>query len=136
MAETKGAVIDSSALLAYLNNEPGALRVAELLVTPAIISSVNWAEVLSWYAQRGDDPLAVSSRLSKQGIIGQVIEVVPASTDDAVEASRIIAHHPKAGLSLGDRFCLSLARRNKKAVITADRLWSKLHLGIEIVSIR
>ncbi|MBO1350989.1 MAG: PIN domain-containing protein [Hormoscilla sp. GUM202] len=56
------AVLDASALLAYLQGEPGAERVAEVLVLGAAISSVNWAETLTKLAERGQDPEAVATR--------------------------------------------------------------------------
>ena len=109
---------------------------ADSLAAPSIISAVNWAEVLSWYGLRGDDPVKVSTKLALSGIIGQAVEIVPASKEDALEVSRILSKHPRAGLSLGDRFCLALAVRTKRPVITADRLWSTLDLGVEIINIR
>lgn len=41
------SVLDASALLAYLQGEPGAEIVAIALTQKSAISSVNWAETLT-----------------------------------------------------------------------------------------
>ena len=46
-------VLDASALLAYLREEPGA-EVVDGLLADAHMASVNWAEVV----QKGRDPLS------------------------------------------------------------------------------
>ncbi|MEB3338407.1 MAG: hypothetical protein VKJ46_13150 [Leptolyngbyaceae bacterium] len=55
------AVLDASALLAYLQGEIGASVVATFLIQGAVMSSVNWAETLSKLAQRGQDPDIVAT---------------------------------------------------------------------------
>jgi ribonuclease VapC len=47
--------------------------------------------------------------------------------------ARRIRHY---GLSLGDRACLALAMELKLPVVTADRAWIDLDLGIDICVIR
>ena len=41
-----------------------------------------------------------------------------------------------AGLSLGDRACLALAKSQGGLVLTADRVWATLDIGVEIELIR
>jgi len=41
-----------------------------------------------------------------------------------------------AGLSLADRACLALALRLGYGVLTADRQWSNLDIGLEVKLIR
>ena len=48
------AVLDASALIALIYDEPAAGRVADVLRRGALISTVNWAEVLSDMAERGE----------------------------------------------------------------------------------
>lgn len=133
---TADFVLDSSALLAYLNAEKGIDRVAELLGTSMVMSIVNWCEVLSWYARRGDDAKAISTRLHKEGLIGQIIEIAPLTMEEAMAAATLLAKFPAAGLSLADRVCLGSAITTSRTVITADRTWLKLDLPIEVISIR
>ena len=56
-------VLDVSALLAHLRDEPGADVVGEAIASGAVISTVNLAEVFSRVADRGGDPakLALNS---------------------------------------------------------------------------
>lgn len=48
-----GTVLDASAILAVINNEPGALVVVEALKDRALLSAVNYAEVLTKLIERG-----------------------------------------------------------------------------------
>ena len=41
-----------------------------------------------------------------------------------------------AGLSFGDRACLSLGRVKTMPVLTADRAWAQLDVGVEVVVCR
>lgn len=53
-------VLDASAILAYLNEEPGAEAIGEVLARSACIGAADWAEVLSKAAENGDDPLCLN----------------------------------------------------------------------------
>ena len=52
MDETAGVVLDASALLAYLRDEPGSHAVEAAWTARAIINAVNYAEVLSRLGDR------------------------------------------------------------------------------------
>ena len=56
-------VLDASALLALLRAEPGGVRVAAAIVPGALISALNWSEVLSRLVDLGGDPARVTSIL-------------------------------------------------------------------------
>ena len=123
-------LLDSSALLALLQEEPGADAVGQL-VPRAAMSAVNYAEVLI-VLRRGGVPevLAVEivERLS--------LRLVPADPVIARGAAEIVSASRAQGLSLGDAFCLATARVLDVQVITADRVWSKLRLGVKITVVR
>jgi len=123
-------VFDSSALLALLHEEPGADAVGPL-VPRAAMSAVNHAEVLI-VLQRGGVPEAVAGEIVDR----LALRLVPADTAIARGAARIVAASRAHGLSLGDGFCLATARALDLPVVTADRVWAKLRLGLKITVVR
>lgn len=123
-------VLDASALLAFLNEEPGAERVGELLDS-AVVSSVNMSEVITKLidAQMPQNEIQlVLSYLS--------CEVYPFELEDAWCTARLRPLTKKEGLSLGDRACLGLAQRLGVPAVTADRAWQRLKLGVLVEVIR
>lgn len=111
---TEAVVLDASAVLAYLQGEPGADVVAARL-SGAIIGTANLSEVLSKFGSDVEVSLA-QSLLAAQGAV-----LEPVNVDDSVEAARL--RRESAHLSLGDRLCLALASRLDADVLTADRAW-------------
>ena len=128
--------LDASALLALLQNEPGAQVVEDAIADGATISTVNLAEALSTMARKGADPATALATMTERGVIGGAITVEPFTLADAVEAARLRPLTAKAGLSLGDRSCLALARRLGTAALTADQTWRGIDLPVEVRSIR
>jgi len=128
-------VLDASALLALLRDEPGADRVAEAIVPGALISSVNWAEVLSRLVDLGGDVQAIgASALPPAG--DGTVEVVPFDGLQAREVARLRSKTRSLGLSLADRAALGLARLKGLPVLTSDRAWRSLHVSVRIEVIR
>lgn len=123
-------VLDSSAVLAVVLNEPGA-NLVKTGVKGVGISAVNLTEVISKLC----DQLFSKEQI---GLIvgGLDLEVAPFDESQAIAAGHLRAANRHKGLSLGDRACLALAIREKATVLTADRSWSNLDLGIEIKVIR
>ncbi len=129
-------VLDASALLAYLRDEPGAEVVAEVVAGGATISAVNLTEVLSRAADRGADPVRLADELTRGGLLAGAVAVEPFTAGDAIEAARLRPLTRQAGLSLAGRACLALARRLQAATLTADRAWRGLAVEVELRSIR
>jgi len=124
-------VLDASAILALLHREPG-LEVVQASIAVSVVSSVNWAEVLQKVIARGArGPEDVGEDLQYLGL-----DVMPFTIDDAARASGLWSMGRSAGLSLGDRACLSLALRLGLAALTADRRWATLEIGVEVQLIR
>ena len=125
-------VLDASALLAALNGEPGADRVAASL-DAGVVSAVNFAEVAGAIARGGNSADEVRTILA-----ALACSVIPADEDMAVEAGLMRALTARAGLSLGDRFCLALGRRLRAPVLTADRQWALIadDVGVKVELIR
>jgi ribonuclease VapC len=129
-------VLDASALLAHLRDEPGADVVAEAIASGAIISAVNLAEVFSRVADRGGDPAKLAAELTQSGLLDGAITIEPFTVADAIDAARLRPLTRDAGLSLGDRACLALARRLDAPALTADSEWQGAAHGVEVQPIR
>jgi ribonuclease VapC len=129
-------VLDASALLAHLRDEPGADVVAEAIASGAVISTVNLAEVFSRVADRGGDPAKLAAELTRIGLLDGAITVEPFTAADAIDAGRLRPLTRDARLSLGDRACLALARRLHAPALTADTDWQGAAHGVELRPIR
>jgi len=124
------AVFDASAVLALLFEETGA-AVADTLVPGAMISSVNLAEVATDLAKRG-----MSERVAQQCLDALKIATVPFDREQAMAAGALWPKTRGIGLSLGDRACFALARERGLPVVTGDRAWARLDLGVKVIAIR
>ena len=123
-------VLDASALLAYLQDEPGGERVREVLAH-SVMSTVNWAEVIEKARDDGVDTRGLREDLASLGLA-----LEPFSTDQAEIAGRLKERTRQFGLSLGDRACLALGSDRGATVYTADRAWLGLALGVDVEAIR
>lgn len=123
--------------MALLHREEGAAAVIEAVEVGAAISVVNWAEVLSKLAERGEEPGAVAAELRRAEGTETVLAIEPLSEDDCVEVARLRPRTRGAGLSLADRACLALAARFEVPALTADRTWAELDaVGVAVKLIR
>jgi ribonuclease VapC len=125
-------VLDASAMLAYLFEEPGGDAVAARLRGSAI-STVNWAEVLQKSYERGADVAGLRSDLAVLG--AQILHFTEEHAEWVAVAWEVTR---SLGLSLADRACLSLARELGGTVLTAERSWARLpeDVGLDIEVIR
>jgi PIN domain nuclease of toxin-antitoxin system len=129
-------VLDASALLCYLRRERGWERVAEALPSGCAIGAANWAEVLSRRVLEGYDPHAYAQQLAAEGVLGDLLLVYPLDDALARETARLRRFPHSAGLSLADRACLALGRYLRRPVLTTDRAWKRLHVGVRVEVIR
>jgi len=123
-------VLDSSALLAFINRETGRDVVAALL-DDAVINAVNVSEVAAKLAEVGFDAVEIRDGLEAIGV-----EVVSCDKELAYVGGLLRPATKPHGLSLGDRLCLALAQRLGAPVLTADRAWAGVRIGVEIRPIR
>ena len=128
----KEFVLDASALVAMLREEPGAAKVADA-IADARMSVFNYAEVVSYFIYAGMNQSDIDSMLDPLPV-----ELVAADKDLARLAGHLRGPTASAGLSLGDRFCLALAKRNGLPAWTADQEWKRIAkaVGVEVVTIR
>ncbi|HWQ68989.1 MAG TPA: type II toxin-antitoxin system VapC family toxin [Patescibacteria group bacterium] len=124
------AVLDASALLALLNQEEGAERVAPFLAD-TVISTVNLAEVVTRLALAGMPETAIRETLAFLPL-----ESVPFDVGQAIEVGLLAPTTKPSGLSLGDRACLVLARRLNATAVTADQAWVGIDAGVAVELIR
>lgn len=123
-------VFDSSALLAIAFDEPGAER-AKACLKEGIQSAVNASEVVSRFVDLG-----VSEKQAREWLTRFGLPIRPFDGELAVAAGVLRSKTRKIGLSLGDRACIALALREGGSVITADRNWKRLDLGVEVAMVR
>ncbi len=124
------AVLDASAVLAAYFDEPGADRVRAAL-PGALLSSVNYTEVIGKCLDRGETLGAALRKLAAMGL-----EVVAHDAQLARRAGELRPLTKRLGMSLADRACLALAERERLPALTADRSWKSLSLDIEVRLIR
>jgi ribonuclease VapC len=124
-------VLNASACLALINDEPGGDSVAQRAASDdATISTVNYAEVLQKATRLGLAAERVDATLDDFGIT-----VTPFSRLDARLAA---SYRHRSGLSLADRVCLALARSLSSPAYTTDRIWQNWadDLDVEVQLIR
>ena len=124
-------VLDSSVVLAIFGDEPGGDSARAEMDGTSVISAVNLIEVVSklhdfgWTEARIEDSL-----------VTLLLDVTPLSQAQAVDAGLLRRVTRHLGLSLGDRACFALAREMQLPILTADRAWVGLDLGVKVRSIR
>jgi ribonuclease VapC len=123
-------VLDASALIAFIKNEPGGDRVHAVL-GEAAISAVNFSEVIAKMTDFGREVTEVERQLHRLQL-----EILAFTSEDARIAAAFRRPTRAAGLSLGDRSCLALGKRLGFPVLTADRQWSDLPVDVKIELIR
>lgn len=123
-------VLDASALLAYLRQEPGA-DVVDGVLADARMANVNCSEVVQKSLSAGVDVEGMRDDLQALGV-----RVEPFLPEDGEQAGRLWSLTRQQGLSLGDRACLSLGLRLGLAVLTCDRAWAQLPLELEVRILR
>lgn len=125
-------VLDASAVLCLLADEPGAENVAAALGSGrCALSAVNLAEVVAKLAARGLSPDEVAAVVDRLGT-----EIIAFDREQAIDSGLLIGSTKAAGLSLGDRACLALARKLGAPALTTDSAWGRIDLGIAITLLR
>lgn len=124
-----GPVLDSSALLALILEEPGAQFVGMLAESHA--SAVTLTETIEVLTRKGDSFEAARARMLRI-----VTTVEPFDRRQGEIAALLLTRHRRAGLGLGDAACLALAIDLQAEVLTADRIWATLGLPLTVTLIR
>ena len=120
MASRPAYLLDSFALLAYLNDEPGGERVHEILALAKthqcriIMSLMNMGEVLYITERTRGLPAAQAVQALVESL---PLELLDASRDLILDAAHIKAHH---ALSYADAFAVASAVREDACILTGD----------------
>jgi predicted nucleic acid-binding protein len=132
MADKPSFVLDAFALLAYLNDEPGAARVEQVLVQAGkgkcrlLASIINLGELLYIIERRGGPSKAQDSL----ALIQQLpIEVLPADEQAVFDAAHIKAAQ---ALSYADAFAVAAAIRENAVTLTGDPEFKAVEKNVTI----
>ena len=124
-------VLDASAILALVHNEPGSDLVAEEL-EGGVLGAANLAEVIGKLVDADIDVSRVRILLAAGGV-----NVEPVLAEDAELAGAMRSLPGGHSLSLGDRCRLALTvRSSPPEVLTAERAWADVDLPIRVRLLR
>jgi len=128
-----GIILDSSAILAVLLQEPGQDIVKAALGGGSAVSAANVAEAMTRLVKDG-----MPSEQAERVLSALPMTLHALDYDLAIQAGAMFAQTRPFGLSLGDRACLALARRENLPALTADRIWLQAGplVGVEVRLIR
>lgn len=125
------SVLDASGLLCAIRREPGMVVVLEAFEGRVFMSTVNLSEVVARLVRDGYERAEIERLVD-----GYSVQLVDFDAALALDAGLMWPETSRAGLSLGDRACIALARRLGLPCITTDRAWAALDLGVTIVVAR
>ena len=126
--------MDASALMAMVKNETGGSLVDALVnEQECVASSVNIAEVSSKLLESG-----VAITHMRRLIRTMNVEVIDFNQEQALMSAELRPLTKSAGLSLGDRACLGLAKLMEATAVTSDRPWMTIAeaVGVKVLMIR
>lgn len=112
--------------------EPGFQAIEPYLHDAACSANIV-AEVVAKLGEWGWQEAAIIEAL------GQLdLRVHAVMAEDAVKIGLLRARTRSAGLSLGDRSCLALARKLALPAVTMDRAWARVaeEVGVEVLVVR
>jgi PIN domain nuclease of toxin-antitoxin system len=124
-------VLDASAILAIIKGEPGTEKLSPQLLTNAVASTVNLAEVQTKLVNKG-----WSSAQAWEDATSPVREIISFDSKQARIAGNLASETKHLGLSLGDRACLALGLALNAPVYTTERIWKQLKLDVNVHVIR
>ena len=128
----KGFILDSYALIAYMEDEPGAMKVVRLLdkaekrELSVVMSIVNWGEVYYSIFRAKGEVKAEESLL----IIEQLpLKIIEEDRRIMYEVAKLKANY---SIALGDCFAAAVALKMNFPVVTGDKEFKKLKGKVKI----
>ena len=129
----KAIVLDSWAVMAYLEDEPSGERIADIIAEaldnsiPLLMSVVNLGEV--WYIVARETSETAADRCEKD-LRRLAIQFVDADWSLTLEAARFKSRHK---MSFADCFAGALAKQKKAHLVTGDREFKEIEGEVSIV---
>lgn len=124
-------VVDSSAILAVLNREPGADFIISRL-PGSFVSAINLQEVAKKMLEAGSTTDAIQAAMRRLGV-----QILSHDAEDAYQAAMLAEATRQFGRGLGDRSCMALAIKLGVPAITTDRAWARIEVpGLEVILAR
>jgi ribonuclease VapC len=123
-------VLDASALMAFLHSEPGG-DIVWAALSDALISAVNYSEVLKKAIERGKEIESVATVIRRLSLV-----IVPFDEAHAAAAADLYPQAKPHGMSFADRACLALGVMRRITVLTAEKKMRLLTLPIKVKLIR
>lgn len=126
-------VLDSYALIAFLENEAGADKVAEYLKSardhdkPLYMSVVNWGEVYYILTRVTDKETALEAMRTIETL---PIEIIMADKEITMIAAEFKANNK---MSYADCFAAALATVKKAELITGDKEFKQVERDMKVV---
>ena len=124
-------VLDASAILSIINQEPGHEKLTPELLSEAVCSTVNLVEVQAKLVSRGWPPSE-----AWEDAISPIQEAIAFTAEHARRTGGFALQSKRLGLSLGDRACLAVAATLQCPVYTTDKLWKELKTNLKIHILR
>lgn len=131
--KAKAIVLDSWAVMAYLEDEPSAEKVADIIAdahesgTPLLMTVVNVGEV--WYIIAREASEADADR-SFRDLKQLGIEFVDADWDLTHQAAQFKSKHR---MSFADCFAAALAKEKKAHLVTGDQEFREVQNDLSII---
>jgi ribonuclease VapC len=125
-------LLDSFAVLAWVQDEAGAGRVEALLTQarrqkiPLLMSVINLGEVYYRIARQHGHPVALELMRQMETL---PVRFYPCDHDLAIAAARIKTDHP---MSYADAFAVATALREDATVVTGDPEFAKVEHLVKI----
>ena len=120
-------IYDTSAVMAYLNEEQGGELVSAALLRPGFMSDVNFAELVTKLSDSGMPEDEIRDTLGPLNFAN-----VQFGSEAAYVAGLLRPPTKAAGLSLGDRACLALGILKGLPVLTSDQAWRRVPIEIPV----
>ncbi|MEK7218755.1 MAG: type II toxin-antitoxin system VapC family toxin [Patescibacteria group bacterium] len=126
-------VLDSFAVIAFLEDEPGGAKVAELVKQakdrdhPLLLSVVNWGEV--YYNAVRTGGREVGERMIR------ILETLPIEIVDADRPLAKMAAELKATrkMAYADCFAAALAKARKASLVTGDKEFKEVEGEVDVI---